>query len=583
MKNLNELYQQITKLLSHVEKKDRRNLVAITIATPLVSLFEIAAVSSVVPFLGIIVDPNKYLNLSKYSEFLQSIGIFNTLSLLYLALVLFSLFQLATGFARLAMISAITRMSFKIAVNLSQKIYKNLIYKDYLNIKLTDTSEATAILTTHVSSMPYHILIPLLTIINSFFSLLFLFILLSYVSAPSVSVLIGGISIIFLFLFYFTNNKLRKNSVIITNETSSIFSILRETFSGFRDILIYNLQNFNISLFVNSNRKLRDAQRINQIILQTPRPTVESLGMLLIAIVTIYILDSGGSLIEVVPVLGLFALSAQRALPHLQSIFTSIGTISGSYDSLRQVVAALENNYSQTNHSNDTVNQSIYTGINLKNVSFAYSQNLKPVLLNISMSASKGENICIYGPTGGGKSTLLDIIMGLIVPNVGEVTSGNFRLSEQNSKEWRRWISHVPQSIFLANLTIAENIALGFRREEINDKKLIECAKIAQIHEQILLQERGYETIVGENGARLSGGQRQRIGIARALYRGGEILVLDESTSGLDAEIERKVFDSLLNSKIFSTIILVTHKLSLLDLFDKSYKLQNGELFQSLK
>ena len=581
MKILKEINQQLIRLLAHIDKNSKRNLLILLIFSPFIAILEIVAVSSIVPFLGIILEPNKYLNLYPYSEILNRFYIFNTRDLIYLALVIFFLIQLVTGFARLCMIGAITRMSFIIAVDLSTKIYKKYIYQSYISSKLLDTSDATAILTTHVNSIPYHILIPILTTINSIFSLIFLLFVLSYADLFSFSILIVGFLCIFIFIFNFTNKYLKVNSIIITNETSLIIKILRETFIGFRDIIIYNLHLYNISLFVHTNQKLRNAQRINQLILQFPRPAVESLGMLIVGLIIIYIISSDVLLIEAIPILGLFALGAQRALPHLQSIFTSIGTISGSYDSLRNVVCALEKPELQQLFLK--VNDSIptYAGIKLTNVSFTYPNESRPVLKNISLSISKGDNVCIYGTTGCGKSTLIDILMGLIVPSTGEVSSGDFIITEKSALNWRRLISHVPQSIFLANLSIAENIALGISRDDIDEKKLIRCAKIAQIHEQILLLNNKYDSVVGENGVLLSGGQRQRIGMARALYRGGEILVLDESTSGLDSETERKVYEALFDSHIYSSIILLTHKLSLLKFFDNSFRIHNGELCKS--
>lgn len=581
MKILKEINQQLIRLLAHIDKNSKRNLLILLIFSPFIAILEIVAVSSIVPFLGIILEPNKYLNLYPYSEILNRFYIFNTRDLIYFALVIFFLIQLVTGFARLCMIGAITRMSFIIAVDLSTKIYKKYIYQSYISSKLLDTSDATAILTTHVNSIPYHILIPILTTINSIFSLIFLLFVLSYADLFSFSILIVGFLCIFIFIFNFTNKYLKVNSIIITNETSLIIKILRETFIGFRDIIIYNLHLYNISLFEHTNQKLRNAQRINQLILQFPRPAVESLGMLIVGLIIIYIISSDVLLTEAIPILGLFALGAQRALPHLQSIFTSIGTISGSYDSLRNVVCALEKPELQQLFLK--VNDSIptYAGIKLTNVSFTYPNESRPVLKNISLSISKGDNVCIYGTTGCGKSTLIDIFMGLIVPSAGEVSSGDFIITEKSALNWRRLISHVPQSIFLANLSIAENIALGISRDDIDENKLIRCAKIAQIHEQILLINNKYDSVVGENGVLLSGGQRQRIGIARALYRGGEILVLDESTSGLDSETERKVYEALFDSHIYSSIILVTHKLSLLKFFDNSFRIHNGELCKS--
>ena len=260
------------------------------------------------------------------------------------------------------------------------------------------------------------------------------------------------------------------------------------------------------------------------------------------------------------PALGSLALGAQRILPLVNQIYQAHSANRGIAYSLIDVIKILENkDYPLDTKSN--INFSFKKSIILKNLKFSYKKDNTYVLQNLNFEILKGSKVAITGPSGSGKSTLLDLIMGLIEPTEGEIIVDNFSI-KNNKDQWQMKIAHVPQFIYLADVTIAENIAFGIPKDKIDLAKVIKASKQAQIHDFIESRELGYNEIVGERGIKLSGGQRQRLGIARALYKEAELLILDEATSALDNETEDSFIEIIDNLEKNITVIIVAHRLS---------------------
>jgi len=275
-------------------------------------------------------------------------------------------------------------------------------------------------------------------------------------------------------------------------------------------------------------------------------------------------------------VLGALALGAQRVFPLLQQIYASYTTMKGVGSSLEDVIEFLEMPLpSIINHElGEPIKFEKF--IELKNVSFKYSKDSPLILKNLSLVINKGESIGFVGSTGRGKSTLLDIIMMLFKPSSGNLIVDNKVINIDNSRQWQAHISHVPQSIFLFDSSIEENIAFGVPKESIDCNRVRSVAKIAQISDMVDSLKDGYQTVVGERGVRLSGGQRQRIGIARALYKKADVLILDEATSALDSKTERMVIKAIEDMDIDMTLLIIAHRLPTLKNCNKIIKLSEN-------
>jgi ATP-binding cassette subfamily B protein len=304
---------------------------------------------------------------------------------------------------------------------------------------------------------------------------------------------------------------------------------------------------------------------------------MESFGMVLIAIIAFYFFDqpSGGQ--NAIPVLGVLALGAQRLLPVLQQIYISLITIQSSGPILRTCLNLL-NQPLPLNRSLKLSALSFKKEIRIEEVNFQYFSGARWVLKSINLTIPKGSRIGIMGPTGGGKSTLLDIFMGLLEPSSGNLVVDDVVINAENIGLWRSHIAHVPQSIYLTDANITQNIAFGIEADSIDIERVKRAAGYAQLAQFIDELPEGYDTHVGERGVRLSGGQRQRIGIARALYKQADVLVFDEATSALDGNTESEVMEAINSLSKELTIILVAHRLTTLKSCDLVVEVAQGTI-----
>ena len=375
----------------------------------------------------------------------------------------------------------------------------------------------------------------------------------------------------FIFKKYF-----KKNSKKISKEQNKVIKVLQEGLGGIRDVLLDNSQEIFSSIYEKSERAFRKASSYVQIIASTPRFVVETLGMILIAFLAFFLASISNSLVSAIPVLGALVLGAQRLLPLLQQGYSALTNFRGARVSLDDSLQLLDQKIPAFYKTNHTKKISFNNSLQFKDVDFRFSDETPYVLKNISFEIKKGTKIGIFGSTGSGKSTLLDLIMKLLEPNKGSILIDGVEINFHNSNLWQSTLSHVPQSIFLADTSISENIAFGIEKHLIDQDKVKRSAEIAQISEAIEKLDKKYDTLVGERGIRLSGGQRQRIGIARALYKNSKVLIFDEATSALDNETESKVMKEISKFENDITLIIVAHRLSTLKKCDKLFRINNG-------
>jgi ATP-binding cassette subfamily B protein len=303
---------------------------------------------------------------------------------------------------------------------------------------------------------------------------------------------------------------------------------------------------------------------------------MEAIGMVIIVLVAFLLTQTEGGMIGALPTLGAIALGGQKLLPASQQVYSTYSTIKGTKKSLDDVVMLLEQPLPKNINTISPLSVAFNNGIKLENLSFRYTQDSAWVLKNINLSIAKGSRIGFMGETGSGKSTLIDIIMGLIRPSNGKLLIDDELINFENSRAWQSHIAHVPQNIYLSDTSISENIAFGVPRDEVNIKQVEEAAKKAKLDDLIGSWKDGYEAIIGERGVKLSGGQRQRIGIARALYKQADLLVFDEATNALDSNTEREVMSAINNLNKDLTILIIAHRLTTLKQCDLIISIGSG-------
>jgi ATP-binding cassette subfamily B protein len=386
----------------------------------------------------------------------------------------------------------------------------------------------------------------------------------------------SGFGLFYWLIILYTRGRVKENSECIAKESTQIIKSIQEGLGGIRDVIIDGNQEFYSQIYSNADQPLRRALGNNQFINGSPRYIMESVGMILIA-VTAYLMSlQEGGVSPVIPILGALALGAQRILPALQQLYGAYTNIKSSYASFNDVLTLLEQPLPENVSLSTRAPLAFKRSIRINNIGYKYSGTNKKVLKNINITIDKGSVIGLIGPTGSGKSTLIDIIMGLLSPSSGNIYIDNIKIDNSNQHYWRNYIAHVPQNIFLSDSTIEENIAFGIPREEVNRSRVESAAKQAQLDSLIEELPEKYQTIVGERGVRLSGGQRQRIGIARAIYKQAKVLVFDEATSALDSATEKDVMRSIYSLNKDLTILIIAHRVTTLRSCDKIYSLDNG-------
>lgn len=384
-----------------------------------------------------------------------------------------------------------------------------------------------------------------------------------------------GFAVVYGVLIFSVRKRLASNGFRIARESSRVLKCLQEGLGGIRDVLLDGSQRAYCKSYQHADAQLRRAQGDNQFISASPRYIMEAIGLSIIAALSCFLVTQPQGFVDALPLLGLLALAAQRMLPLLQQAYSAWASIKGSHTSVRDALNLLQQqmpDLTKISLEGLTFNNRIQ----LRSVFFSYRKDQPQILRGLDLVILKGERIGIIGPTGSGKSSLMDLIMGLLDPTEGAIEVDGKLISSSNRQAWQSHIAHVPQAIYLADSSIAENIAFGLPSHLINYSQVREAARRAQIAEMIESMPSGYESMVGERGVRLSGGQRQRIGIARALYKSADVIVLDEATSALDGETEKSVMESIEALDPELTIIVIAHRLSTLKNCGRIVELANG-------
>lgn len=575
------LYQVYVKIWEHTPRVRRIQLIALIFLMVVTSVFEVLSIGAVIPFIGILTSPDKFDSF----ELLGRLISINWSELdrstiqLYTTLV-FSLSILTAGTLRILLIFFQVRLSHYLGVEFGVKVFSSILSLDYQDHTSSNTSELIVAVAKAQELIPY-LLQPTLGICSSSMIAISIFCSLLYINA-----FLTLISAIFFVMVYGILIKVFRKILVRNSEDSSrervrSMKILTEGFGGIRDIILDGSHNYFISIFRESIYKVQSANSNMQILSSVPRFVLEAVGTVVIAALAFVSINSGSDMMEVIPVFGVLALGAQKLLPLMQQIYAAITSILGNKASVAEAVQRFDRDRVADFDAKAVINANnvnFKEVIELRNINFRFTQNSPCILKDLNLKISKGARIGIIGETGCGKSTALDILMFLLRPQSGELLIDGVGINDSNYRSWQSQISHVPQTIFLSDASIKENIAFGVKLEDIDEDRVIKCAQVAKISKTIERMSEGYETEIGERGVRLSGGQRQRLGIARALYKKSSIIIFDEATSALDSETEKLVIDGIYALDNSITIIMVAHRLSTLRGCDFIYEVDCGTI-----
>lgn len=569
------IVQLLKRLWRHISTRRRAQFGLLLVLMVLTSFAEILSIGAVLPFLGVLTSPERVFAHPVAQPFIEFLALETPQSLLLPLTVTFGLGVLLAGAMRLLLLWANTRLSFATGADLSINVYRRTLYQPYAVHVSRNSSQVISGISGKVNNIIHSAIMPVLALISS--SIMLSMILIALLSVDPVIALaaFGGFGIIYAIIIRLTRKRLLIDSKLIASESINVLKALQEGLGGIRDVLIDGTQPTYCQIYRNADLPLRRAQGNNIFISQSPRYGMEALGMLLIAALAYVLAQQADGVAKAIPVLGALALGAQRLLPVLQQAYGAWSAIQGGQASLRDALDLLDQPLPEyADQSSEPL--PFRREIALRQLSFRYTPQTPWVLNNLDLTIPYGGRVGFIGTTGSGKSTLLDIVMGLLQPTQGTLEVDGQSITLSNHRAWQSHIAHVPQSIFLADSSIEENIAFGVPKAQIDPQRVRQAARQAQIADTIETWPKQYQTFVGERGIRLSGGQRQRIGIARALYKQADVIIFDEATSALDNETEQAVMQAIENLSGDLTVLIIAHRVTTLKNCTQIVELEDG-------
>tara|TARA_B100000795_G_C22803941_1_gene443632 strand:- start:2765 stop:4552 length:1788 start_codon:yes stop_codon:yes gene_type:complete len=546
------------------------------------SILEVIGIASITPFVSVMVNPeivntNYYLNsVYQYFDFDSVVVFLNYLG--GLTLVLLLLTNIISAFVEWMIIRYSRVMEYRLSTQLMAQYLSN----KYVFFLENNSSKLGKNIISEVQRCIDGAILPLMMACSKLVTAIFIIALLVFVepvAALGMSILFGGG---YFLIFVFVRKRLFELGALSSTALLKRFKTINEAFLGVKDIKLRGIEQSFISRYNRSAKKLAHYNIYQHVVSIMPRYVLESLAFGGVVLVMMYLVNQGNNSQSIIPVVALYAVAGYKLMPALQNIYSSIVTVRFNIPALVLLTDDLKNDFSYIkSQSHDLSVLKFSKSFDIKSAYFRYSNSDKYAIKNLNLSIKTNSTIGIVGSTGSGKTTLVDIILGLLENNLGEITVDNIPLDSSNIHLWQKKIGYMPQNVYLIDDTILANIAFGLSKNEIEQDKAYSAAKIANLHDFIMSLTNGYETRIGEQGVKLSGGERQRLGIARAIYNDPEILVLDEGTSALDSVTESEVMHAIKSLSHKKTIILIAHRLTTVKNCDNIYLLSDGEIEES--
>ena len=542
--------------------------------------FELLGIGLVLPIITIVTTGSFDINLGLgfdniINNFFSKL---NSSELFIIPLLLLLLVYTAKGIYLFFLKFYTGKFSYHFVTNLSNNIYKNYLYQDHLFHLRRNSTDLIRIITFEILNFFKNVFMPSLIIFMEILVLIGIIFLLLSVETKSTLSVFGIILFLSLFYYFIINNKLKKWGEERLFHDGKKIQNLTQGLQGIKTVKIFNQEEHFLDKF---NYNLSKSAKVNQyatLVSQLPPILIEFIAIFLIVSFMIFNVQTSSNVTEYFPKLALFAAAAFRVMP-------SINRLIVNFQTLRYAIPAadkLHNEFPLKDELSDLKNSQLKMNfkneINISHLSFKYPNNNENTLQDVNLKIRYGESIGIIGKTGEGKSTIVDLICGLLKPHEGSILVDDNDI-QKNLKSWQQKIGYVPQNIYLLDDSIKENIIFGRKEDNDTNKKLNDAIKLAQLDKLISDLPKGLNTFVGDRGTRLSGGQVQRIGIARAIFNNSQVLIFDEATSALDVETEKNFIDDIYKLKTKKTLIIISHRISSLERCERIYNLKNKSIF----
>jgi ABC-type bacteriocin/lantibiotic exporter with double-glycine peptidase domain len=571
-------FKKLLFLLTPHEHK-RAGLLLIMII--IMAFLDMIGVASILPFMAVLMDPDlietniilntmfqnsKIFQIETDQEFLFGLGV-----LVFVLLIISLVFKALTNYVQIRFI----QMS---EYSIGKRIIKGYLHQPFSWFLSRHSADLGKTVLSEVSTIISYGLSPLMEVIAKGMVAIALITLLVIVN-PELAFIVGlSLGGAYLIIFYIVRKYLNRagEERVLNNQLR--FIAISEMFGAIKEVKVGGLEETYIKSFSNAAQIFARTQASSLIISQLPRFILEAVAFGGILLIILYLMSQTGSFDNALPVVTLYVFAGYRLMPALQQIYSSVTNLSFVGPSLNK----LHNDLKSLKPLNDNQNQEVLKfskTIILKNIHYSFPNTSRVALKNINIIIPAKSKVGLVGATGSGKTTIVDIILGLLVPQKGTLEVDGKVITNQNVRAWQRSIGYVPQHIYLSDDTVAANIAFGVEPKDINFAAVLKSSKIANLHNFVIDElPKQYQTTIGERGVRLSGGQRQRIGIARALYHNPQVLILDEATSALDNLTEKTIMDSINNLSKDITIISIAHRLSTVKKCDNIFLLEKGML-----
>ncbi len=539
----------------------------------ILSILEIVGLASIPVLLSSMLDQKdfnlQYMNLDFIQNYLLNLPQKNQLE--FLCILIISLFFFKNLF-HASIIFYQGKVVKNLRIYISQKLFSYYLNQDYLNLVRKNSAVIIRILSVDVGNTSIYIL-NLFNLLKESLILVAIVCLLFF-SNTEITIFLFLIFFLVVAVYYLLNKKkLLQRGKKVQGLISNVINIIHEMIGLFKELKIYNLNNYIYNNYSNKIKEAEKYQFINYFIISLPRLFLELTAVILIVSIIFMQLQKDSNAVNILPFLSLVVVVAVRMIPVFNTFTTSLSNLKSIQPSFDLVFSELSNLRKIKNENKEIETIKFENKIEIKNISFKYQKDDSNIIDNLSLNIQKGDKIGLVGESGTGKSTLINIIMGLLKQTQGKIYVDNKELLTKKNQLIAN-IGYVPQEVFLIEGELKKNIALGVDIEEISQEKLIKASDAAQITNFVENLDKSFDSLVEENGRNFSVGQKQRIGVARALYKDPDILILDESTSSLDVETEEKFIKDIFNISENKTIIFISHKMSALVKCDKIFDLK---------
>jgi len=548
----------------------------IFIGIVLMGFIELIGISSIAPFIAVVLEPDmiheniylsyayRFLSANNSEEFIAILGIS-----VVIALLVSNILQV---FINWQIIHFTNVQTYRLSVRLLDK-YLNEPYSFYLN---KNPSEMSKNILSEVARGVHGVVLQVMTVISKAIVVIFIFILLLWLDPLTAIVSVLTLGVAYGLIHHIVKDKVKSWGVGLTEESFKAYKAVNESMSAIKYIKFKSCEKKFVDLFRVPAENISLYSTKSSLVTLLPKYILEVIifgGMILIVVFS----ERKG--IKIVPIISLYAMAGYRLMPALQTIYSGVTSVRYAMPAFNLIV----NDLSKRTNTNKINNNSLSFSkdLEVKNLCYGYHASKNLIVNKLDLSIKKNTTIAIVGTTGSGKTTLMDLLLGLITPNSGDIYLDNIKLNDKNIHIWRNIIGYVPQSIYLTDDTIEKNIAFGVDCNEIDKSQVAKVAKIANLDNFINTLPERYDTFVGERGVRLSGGQQQRIGIARALYHDPDIIMLDEATSSLDSITENSIMEAIHNIAHQKTIIMIAHRLSTIKECDEIHMMDHGRIVDS--